>query len=57
MLLFRIKWLESFEYEYLISGWELLVVALAALLIVMLSIRFHPFKALLLNPAESLKTD
>ena len=57
MLLFRIKWLESFEYEYLISGWELLIVALAALLIVMLSFRFHPFKALLLNPEDSLKAE
>ncbi|MDW3647189.1 MAG: hypothetical protein R8P61_09005 [Bacteroidia bacterium] len=57
MLLFRIKWLESFEYEYLISGWELALVASAAFLIVMLGFRFHPFKASLFNPLERLKTD
>lgn len=57
MLLFRIKLLESFEYEYLISGWELLLVALAALLIVMLCFRFYPFYASLFNSVDSLKAE
>ena len=49
--------MESFEYEYLISGWELLIVALAALLIVLLSFRFYPSKAAPFKTLDSLKTD
>ena len=57
MLLFRIKLLESFEYECLISGWELVCLAVAALLIVMLSFRSRIFKSSLFNPIDSLKTE
>ncbi|MDW3647190.1 MAG: FtsX-like permease family protein [Bacteroidia bacterium] len=55
--IFMNKWLESFEYQLPISIWVFTSVAIAALLIAMLTISFQTFKAALSNPVDSLKTE
>ncbi|SFC80137.1 ABC transporter permease [Spirosoma endophyticum] len=51
------KWLESYTYKISIGAGVFLVVLIAALLITLLTISYQAFKAALLNPVKSLKSE
>jgi len=51
------KWLEDFAYRINIGWWVFVIAGAAALLIAMLTVSFHAFKAAIANPVKSLRTE
>ncbi len=51
------KWLEDFAYRINIGWWVFVIAGTAALLIAMLTVSFHAFKAAIANPVKSLRTE
>src|SRR4029077_14457224 len=51
------KWLEDFHYRINIGWWVFVIAGIAALLIAMLTVSFHAFKAAIANPVKSLRTE
>lgn len=51
------KWLQGFVYRISISWWVLVVAALAALVIALITVSFQAIKAAIANPVNSLRTE
>jgi putative ABC transport system permease protein len=51
------KWLQDFPYRIRIESWMFVVVAVAALLISLLTISIHTIRAAMQNPVKSLRTE
>jgi putative ABC transport system permease protein len=51
------KWLESFVYRIQMSWWMFGIAGAAAIFIALLTISFQGFKAMTMNPADSLKVE
>jgi ABC-type antimicrobial peptide transport system permease subunit len=51
------QWLMQYEYRTLISGWNLALSVLAALLVTVLTVSYQAIKAALTNPARSLRSE
>ncbi|HTS45673.1 MAG TPA: FtsX-like permease family protein, partial [Puia sp.] len=51
------KWLEDFAYRINMSGWMIVMVALVAIFIALITVSFQAFKAARANPVVSLRTE
>lgn len=51
------KWLEDFSYRIEISWWILVVAALLAIAIAILTVSYQSIKAAIVNPVKSLRTE
>jgi putative ABC transport system permease protein len=51
------NWLNDFAYRIQIQWWMLLLTAVIALLIALVTVGFQSIKAALLNPVKSLKSE
>ena len=51
------KWLQDFPYRIRIESWMFVLVAVAALLISLLTISIHTIRAAMQNPVKSLRTE
>ncbi|HRI22779.1 MAG TPA: ABC transporter permease, partial [Panacibacter sp.] len=54
---FMHQWLQDFAYRINIEWWMFAVIAIAALVIAMLTLSFQAIKAAIANPAKSLRTE
>jgi putative ABC transport system permease protein len=51
------KWLQDFAYRISISWWMIVIAALTAIIIALITISFQSIKAALTNPVESLRAE
>ncbi len=49
--------LQNWDYRISLSWWMFAVAGLLALLIALVTVSFHGFKAALMNPVQSLRTE
>jgi putative ABC transport system permease protein len=51
------SWLQNFAYRIQIEWWMLMIGALVAILIVLVTLSFQAIKAAIANPVKSLRTE
>lgn len=51
------RWLQKYEYSVGISWWVFAVAMLGAIMITILTVSYHAFKAAYTNPVKSLRTE
>ena len=51
------RWLENFEYRIDINWWVFLLAGISALLIAFITVGFQTFRAAMMNPVKSLRTE
>ena len=51
------RWLENFQYKIEINWWIFLLAGIAALLIAFITVGFQTFRAAMMNPVKSLRTE
>jgi ABC-type antimicrobial peptide transport system permease subunit len=51
------KWLDHYPYRIEINAWVFVLVAMAALVISLMTVSFHTIKAALVNPVKSLRAE
>jgi putative ABC transport system permease protein len=51
------NWLNDFAYRIHIAWWMLVLSALLALAVALITVGIQAFRAAIVNPAESLKTE
>ncbi|MCZ6693597.1 MAG: hypothetical protein O6939_06810 [Bacteroidetes bacterium] len=49
------NWLSNFEYRIQLQAWYFIVATALALIIALLTVAYHSFKAAWVNPAETLR--
>ena len=49
------RWLENFAYRTAISGWVFIAAGLIALLVALITVGWHTYRAATTNPVEALR--
>jgi putative ABC transport system permease protein len=51
------QWLQNFEYRIELAWWLFVLAGLVAVVIALLTVSFQSFKAALVNPTKSLRSE